>query len=165
MKFSRIILLATLLAGCGNIDLYEKTVTVPGHSWESRFVPSFDFELTDSNQVYYEVFAVLRHTEKYRYNNLYINLRIQGPGQDTALLIRRELQLANNEQWLGEGMDDIYEHRIPIGRLGEASAVVPGTYQISLEQIMREDPLEHVLDIGIRVEKKIKPWRNRTEEN
>lgn len=153
MKFSRIIIIAALLAGCGNIDLYEKTVTVPGHAWESRFVPSFEFELTDSNQVY-QVFTVLRHTEKYRYNNLYINLRIQGPGQDTAMLIRRELQLANNEQWLGEGMDDIYEHRIPIGLLGDARPVTPGTYRFSLEQIMREDPLEHVLDVGIRVEKK-----------
>jgi hypothetical protein len=48
-------------------------------------------------------------------------------------------------------MDDIYEHRIP---LGEPQSLKAGTYTFSLEQIMREDPLEHVLNVGLRLEKK-----------
>jgi hypothetical protein len=48
-------------------------------------------------------------------------------------------------------MDDIYEHRI---QLGAPQTLKAGTYIFTVEQIMREDPLEHVLDVGLRIEKK-----------
>lgn len=148
-----LVALSTMMIACGQINIYEKTVTVPAHAWSSSFKPGFDFDITDSSSVY-QVFLVIRHTEQYRYNNIYLNLRIKGPGNDSALVLRREIKLANNERWLGEGMDDIYEHRTPIGLLGDTKALTPGTYHFTLEQIMREDPLDHVLDVGLRVEKK-----------
>jgi gliding motility-associated lipoprotein GldH len=56
-------------------------------------------------------FFVIRHTEKYNYNNIWINLYSQPPG-DTLHKAPYELQLATNEKgWLGTGMDDIYEQR------------------------------------------------------
>lgn len=146
-------MLGLMAFSCTQIDLYEKTTAVPGHAWQSSFKPSFEFDLTDSSKVY-EVFLVLRHTEKYHFNNIYVNLYIQGPGQDTAMKIQRELKLADNNEWLGDGMDDIYEHRITIGLLGESRAIRPGRYRLQVEQIMREDPLQNVLDVGLRVEKK-----------
>jgi gliding motility-associated lipoprotein GldH len=94
---------------------------------------------------------VLRHTEKYNYTNIYVNLYIKAPGTDSTTKIQRSLLLADNNGWLGSGMDDIYEHRIP---LGEPQSLKAGTYTFSLEQIMREDPLEHVLNVGLRLEKK-----------
>jgi len=48
-------------------------------------------------------------------------------------------------------MDDIYEARLLI-QTGTHFRK-PGDYHITLEQIMREDPLKHVLNVGIRVEK------------
>ena len=48
-------------------------------------------------------------------------------------------------------MDDIYEHRIP---LGDAEPLKAGNYTFTVEQIMREDPLKNVLDVGLRIEKK-----------
>ncbi|MFT3678446.1 MAG: gliding motility lipoprotein GldH [Chitinophagaceae bacterium] len=146
-------MLGLLLFSCTQVDLYEKTTAVPGHAWQSSFKPSFEFDLTDSSKVY-EVFLVLRHNEKYHFNNIYVNLYIQGPGQDTAMKIQRELPLAANDKWLGDGMDDIYEHRMTIGLLGESRAIRPGRYRLQVEQIMRENPLQNVLDVGLRVEKK-----------
>lgn len=143
---------AIITQGCKQVDLFEKTKTIPGHAWASDFKPEFTLDIKDSSSSY-KLFVVLRHTEKYRYNNLFINLGIKGPGRDSALVTRHELPLATNERWLGEGMNDIYEHRIPVGFLGETSTIIPGTYTFQLEQIMREDPLEHVLDVGVRVEK------------
>jgi len=65
---------------------------------------------------------------------------------------RYELQLATNEKgWLGTGMDDIYEHRIA---LTNPQRFRGGTYKFVVEQVMREDPLQHVWNAGIRVEKK-----------
>jgi GldH lipoprotein len=48
-------------------------------------------------------------------------------------------------------MDDIYEHRI---QLTEPQHWKAGVYHFTVEQIMREDPLENVMNVGLRVEKK-----------
>lgn len=139
------------LSSCTTVDLYEKNVTIPGYAWQNSFKPSFDFTIKDTSSLY-QLFLILRHNEKYNYNNIYINLYIQPPGQDTAIKVQRDLQLATNEKgWDAAAMDDVYEHRIP---LGEPQTLKAGNYKFTLEQIMRENPLQNVLNAGIRVEKK-----------
>lgn len=138
------------IASCTTVDLFEKTVAIPGHRWESSFKPSFTFTIKDTTSPY-QVWLVLRHNEKYNFNNIYVNLYAQLPGQDTAIKIQRDLRLANNEGgWEASGMDDIYEHRV---KLGDPQTLKAGTYTFTLEQIMREDPLEHVMNAGLRIEK------------
>ena len=139
------------LVSCTTVDLYEKTVAIPGHAWENSFRPTFEFAIKDTTSRY-QPFLVLRHNEKYNYNNIYINLSIQGPGQDTAQKYQLDLELASNEQgWKATGMDDIYEHRI---KLTPPELLKAGKYNFTLEQIMRENPLQNVFDVGIRIEKK-----------
>ena len=140
---------ALCLSTCTTADLYEKTVSLPGHEWKSNYKPEFNFTITDTATPY-EAFFVVRHTEKYNYNNIWINLYSQPPG-DTLHQAQFELQLATNEKgWLASGMDDIYEHRI---RLIPPRQLRSGTYKLILENIMREDPLKEVLNVGIRIEK------------
>ena len=95
---------------------------------------------------------MLRHNEKYNFNNIYLNLYAQAPGADTAIKIpQQDIVLGNNETgWNATGMDDVYEHRV---KLGEPQTLKAGTYTFTLEQIMREDPLKNVLSAGLRVEK------------
>ena len=145
-----IVLLTSYFISCTTIDLYEKSVTIPGHAWENSFRPSFEFTIKDTSSPY-QLFFVLRHNEKYNYSNIYINIYVQVPGQDTAIKIQRDLVLATNEKgWLGTGMDDIYEHRI---KLTEPEVFKAGNYKFIVEQIMRENPLKNVLNAGIRIEK------------
>lgn len=144
------ILAGSIMHSCTTIDLYEKTQNIPDHEWKSSFRPSFEFDITDTTSSY-QVYFIIRHKDLYNFNNIYLNLYVKGPGQDTARRFRQDLQLATNDKgWLGEGMDDIYEHRV---KLGEALPLRKGKYQFTLEQIMREDPLLHVLQAGVRVEK------------
>ena len=148
--FLLFVLCTFYLASCRTVDLYEKDIAIPGHKWKSDFKPSFTFDIKDSTRPY-QFFLVMRHTEKYNFTNIYVNLHVQPPGKDSIQKIQQDLQLANNDGWLGTGMDDIYEHRI---QLGAPQTLKAGTYIFTVEQIMREDPLEHVLDVGLRIEKK-----------
>lgn len=143
------------LSSCTTIDLYEKDVAIPQHAWSSGFKPTFTFAIKDTSSPY-QLFLILRHTEKYSYTNIYINLYAQQPGADSTRKIQFDLPLANNEYgWLGTGMDDIYEHRIPLTPPGQQFYFrKPGIYTFNVEQIMREDPLKNVLDVGLRIEKK-----------
>jgi len=161
LHYTRWFLIAfLLLAGtisCTPIDLFEKTAVIPGHSWKSSFRPSFTFTIKDTSAPY-QLYFIIRHSDRYRYNNIYFNLYAKGPGQDTAQVATYDIRLATNEKgWLGSGMDDIFEHRQLLTPRSADKAFYfkkPGDYTFTIEQIMREDPLEQVLNTGIRIEKK-----------
>ena len=92
---------------------------------------------------------VLRHDDAYRYKNIWLNITVKDP--DSSYTIKREFTLADNSRWLGTGMDDIIEHRITFNLL--PVRLKKGSYTFILQQAMREDPLDHILNAGIRVEK------------
>lgn len=146
-----------MFVSCSTVDLYEKTASIPGHSWKSSFKPSFTFTIKDTISTY-EVFLVIRHSDRYNFNNIWLNVGIQSPGSDSARRFMINKQLGSDEKgWLGSGMDDIYEHRVSLNEdlaNQEISLRKPGSYTFTLEQIMRDDPLSHVLNAGIRIEKK-----------
>ena len=147
--------LQLIIASCTTIDIFEKTTIIPGHQWASSFKPAFTFIIKDSS-VPYQLFFVIRHNEKYNYRNIYINLYTRRPGGDSTEKIQFDLALATDEKgWLGSGMDDIYEHRIPLTPPEQDLYFKrPGKYTFVIEQIMREDPLKNVMNVGLRIEKK-----------
>lgn len=151
MKLFYIFLFSILIISCGTIDVFEKNVSIPNHTWSSSFVPEITFEITDTSSLY-NIYVVIRHTDAYQYNNIWLNAYVQMP-EDTLRKQRLELRLATDDKgWLGSGMDDIYEHRIRITAEPQQFQK-KGTYTFKLENIMREDPLPHVMNVGIRVEK------------
>jgi gliding motility-associated lipoprotein GldH len=143
-----------MLTACTTVDLYEKVEPIPGHNWKSTFKPSFTFTIKDTTSAY-QLYVLVRHSNQYNYNNLWVNLHTQSP-DGTVSKAQYELPLATAEKgWLGTGMDDLYEHRIALTPLHQNFFFKrAGDYTFTLEQIMREDPLEHVLNIGLRIEKK-----------
>jgi gliding motility-associated lipoprotein GldH len=139
-----------ILASCEfTPGVFEKNVAIPKHEWSSSFQPEIKVEIKDTVAVH-QLYVVVRHTNAYRYNNLWVNLYTSVPGEKERKQ-RFDLRLATDDKgWLGSGMDDIFEHRVLIAPVRFPKA---GTYTFKLEQIMREDPLPHVLNMGIRIEK------------
>lgn len=155
MKFiNRLFLFLVLsivwLTACTTVDLYEKTVSLKDEQWSSSYKPEFNFTIKDTLSQY-QAYFVIRHTQKYNYKNIWINYYYQPPA-DTLHKGTQEFQLATNDKgWLGTGMDDIYEQRIKLSQ--DPGKLKAGEYKFILENIMREDPLQHVLNVGIRIEK------------
>lgn len=135
-----------------NIDVFEKNVVIPDHAWSSGFKPEISFTVQDTT-ARYNIYAVVRHTDAFEFNNLWINIYTKIPGDSAVRKQQLDLKLATDEKgWLGSGMDDIFEHRILITAQPEALTKA-GTYTFRFENIMRVDPLPEVLNMGIRVEK------------
>lgn len=132
------------------MDVFEKTASFPAFQWNTSNKPSFTFRISDTNALY-NIFLVVRHTDNYHFNNLWLNVTTKAPG--TAPVSQKlELTLAKNGKgWLGSGIDDIFTHRVCITH--DPIKLRKGDYQFTLQQIMRENPLESVLDAGVRVEK------------
>jgi len=139
-----------LIAGCNTVGVFEKTEAFSNHSWASSDSLKFNFDVDDTASLY-NVYVVLRHTDAYRYNNIYINVTSINPG-DTAITQQHNFILANNNSgWLGSAMDDIIEQRTAVNNT--PVKLKKGTYTVLLKQIMRDDPLPNILNAGIRVEK------------
>jgi len=138
------------LAACGSLDVFEKNISFENQQWPGSEKPSFSFHVSDTASLY-NIYLVFRHTNAYSYNNIWLKLWRSGP--DTSYGRQVDLRLATNDRgWLGSGMDDIWEHRIKITE----SAVQfrkAGDYRFDIEQVMRQDPLQHVINVGLRVEK------------
>ena len=148
--FNTVILLF-ILASCRHLDVYEKNLPVPGYTWNAGFAPEFVFEITDTASPY-TIYAVLRHTSAYRYNNIWLRVGTAFPG-DSMRYERIELRLGSDAGgWEGNGMDDIWEVRKPL-TTGPVRFGKKGRYRFSLAQIMRDENLPSVMSAGIRVEK------------
>ena len=140
-----------LLGSCIKSDLFEKNATIPGQEWEYSFKPAIQFDITDTVSSY-NIYIVVRHTDAFRYNNLWIRIKSSAPGDSATTTQQFDLPLASQNRWTGSGMDDIYEHRILLYR-SPVKFFKPGQYKVSIEQVMRENPLQHILNVGLRLEK------------
>jgi gliding motility-associated lipoprotein GldH len=153
LKFISMVLICSVICviSCSKIDVFEKNVSIPKLSWQYNFRPQFDFTITDTSSSY-NLYLVIRHTDAYRYNNIWLNVGIQPPG-DTLNYKRLDVLLGTDANgWYGSGLDDIWEYRKLITN-GPYQFKKKGDYKISLAQIMREDPLNNIMSVGLRVEK------------
>ena len=77
---------------------------------------------------------------------------LQIPG-DSMQYQKLELTLGNDATgWEGSGMNDIWEVRKLIN--GKPMRFrKSGEYNYSISQIMRDEPLKHIMNAGLRVEK------------
>lgn len=143
-----------LIAACEPVkmDVYEKNLEIPGHEWAYAHKPAFEVTLEPRDTAYlYNISVNIRHTDAYPYSNIWVLVSTQFPGRQPTVQ-RVELPLADvTGKWLGSGLDDIYEHRIPI----QQNAILnkPGTYRFTFEQNMRQNPLPNVMNVGLRIEK------------
>ena len=153
LTFALIISYFLLICSCTTVDIFEKNVAIPKYAWSSQFKVNLTTEQIMAAISRYNIYVVIRHTDAYRYKNIWLNVEIQSPGGVTRNQ-SLDLQLATDDKgWLGSGMDDVFEHRILITPPQLPELLKKGTYRFRLSNIMREDPLDHVMNVGIRVEK------------
>ena len=143
-------LFITTFCSCGKIDLFEKQSRIPAQNWFYNNVPEFTFQINDTASLY-NIYVVLRHTDLYNYNNVWLRIGSKAPG-DSMTYQNLNIRLSAGTSWKGTGMDDIYEIRELISP-GPVSFNKPGDYTFNIAQIMRENPLKYILNVGLRVEK------------
>lgn len=153
MSFKQLIVIASLLTfvSCTETGLYEKVVFMKGNEWSIAQSPEFNFQIKDTSASYL-VYFIFRHADAYEYNNVWIKLKSQLPGDSVVRSERFDIPLAANSRWLGSGMDDIFDHRVLLYK-DPIRFIKPGNYTIQISHDMRIEPLSHVFNVGLRLEK------------
>ena len=135
-------------------DVFEKNVALPGNRWAANYQPVFTFNISDTAATY-AMYLTMRHTDAYPFSNIWISKQTTLPDGKKDSSIKIEVPLAQPDgKWLGRGMNEIWEHRMPLNRDGEPIRFKhAGQYSIQIQQLMRTNPLPEVLSVGIRLEK------------
>lgn len=143
---------ALFFVSCKQIDIFEKNTAIPEYEWKSDFKVSGSFVINDTISAY-SIYLVLRHTDAYKYNNVWLNIGLQPPG-DSLQKQKVDIKLGDDANgWEGTGMNDIWEVRKLLN--GEPRRFKnPGYYYFEITQIMRDNPLPGMMSAGLRIEKK-----------
>lgn len=147
------ILILTLIA-CVKGATYEKNHAFPNHSWKTNEEVTFEFDILDTTKNY-QLFLMMRHTEAYPFSNIWLRVRTTLPNGQELPVRNTEIPLAETSgKWLGRGMNEIWEHKMPLTRNGAPMHFNQiGRYKMSFRQIMRRNPLPEVMSIGLHVER------------
>jgi len=140
-----------LMSSCNQVEIFEKNTAIPDYKWQQQFTASGDFIIADTVAAY-SIYLVMRHTDAYQYNNIWLNIGLQPPG-DSLHVQKVNLVLGNDANgWEGTGMNDIWEVRKLLNgkprRFKQA-----GKYHFTIAQIMRDNPLLNIMSVGLRIEK------------
>jgi len=134
---------------CDPNVVYEKNITINTDGWKGIESAQFEVEVSDTI-LPHNFYINLRHTTDYKYSNIYLFLDTYFPGdnktRDTIEIILADI----TGKWYGKGMGKILENQVML----QKNFVFPikGLYKFNIEQGMREDELEGIEDIGIRIE-------------
>lgn len=134
---------------CDPRRVYEQNVHLENNQWYRDEPLVFEIPVRDTLHRH-NIYINLRHSGAYRFSNIYLFVKTTAPSEavrkDTL-----EIMLARPDgEWLGKGLGDILDYQ----RIYLQNVKFPykGKYFMELRHAMRPDPLEHVLDAGIRIE-------------
>lgn len=150
MKLAHLLIILTVITSCNSDVVVSSYHSFENPSWPAKDTIHFNFNITNTSALY-TANVMLRHTPSYPYDNMYVFLTTVYPqGQsktDTVNLILADAKGI----WLGSGMGDLYDLKIPLKRQFRFSKA--GTYKIQLVQAMDIDPLPEIVDVGFELVK------------
>jgi gliding motility-associated lipoprotein GldH len=139
------------LSSCDSKRVYEKNKEITDAQWNYLKKIKFDDVVINDVASTYNVYINLRNSVDYRYRNIYFFLDIKFPDNNITRDTVECIIADEKGKWLGKGMGKIKDCRILF--LRNVKFPSAGTYIFSFEQGMREDVLEGITDVGIRIEK------------
>jgi gliding motility-associated lipoprotein GldH len=133
--------------GCTS-NIVDSNLSIPERKWTYRNILKTNFEIKDSSKLY-NIYFKLRHTDDYRYANLFVVVRLK---EDSVIRPKRyQFKLAKEDgEWLGSGSGNLFTYTLPLFTSHKFSK--NRKYEIEIEQNMRDNPLAGISDIGVLVE-------------
>ncbi len=144
------IFLISGIISCDRKRVFEAYQPLGEKGWNKDSVVVFNVELTDTIRNH-NLYVNIRNKGTYPYSNLWLFLSIGSPdGISRTDTVEFSLAEASG-RWKGSGIGDLYDNQI----LYKSSAYFPhkGNYTFQIKQGMRDNVLEGIRDIGIRIEK------------
>lgn len=156
MKIFWISIIALLfsLVGCAPSGYYQKDYVMKDAAWTHENKLTFDINIADT-QSHYNTFLLVRHDDNFPTSNIWLKIKVAHADDATNTYEERiELLMMDADgKPLGKSFGDIWEQKKLLSNLPPFKKA--GTYTITIEHVMRTNPLEGVMNIGLQVEKNV----------
>ncbi|MEQ9063391.1 MAG: gliding motility lipoprotein GldH [Vicingaceae bacterium] len=139
-----------MLESCDSSRIYEQNQEIDGAEWAEQESKEFVFSI-DNTEFLYNVYINVRNKNEYAYNNLFLFIEMTAPDEkffaDTI-----EFTLADKSgRWTGTGIGNTWQNQFAL--LKGVKILIPGEYKVTIRHGMRQDTLNSISDVGLRVEK------------
>ncbi len=149
LMLSITVVAATLfLSSCREAPFYEKMQTFNGE-WSAGNPATFTFEVEDTTSAY-SFLLNLRHTEAYRYSNLFLFMQLDFPNGKLSVDTLECVLADPKGRWTGKASGNLVNHRIILNP--KAIFPLPGEYTVKITHAMRHDTLREIMDVGFALE-------------
>ncbi|HOI33178.1 MAG: gliding motility lipoprotein GldH [Bacteroidales bacterium] len=143
------VLFFLLFTACKQNVLMDENLAVDTDGWDFRNKAGFELEVEDTLALH-AFYLNVRQKESYRYSNLYIFLHTTFPN-GTITHDTIECVLAKPDgKWLGRSSGNYISNQILLNE--SLRFPLSGQYRFEIEQAMREEKLQGIADIGLRIE-------------
>jgi gliding motility-associated lipoprotein GldH len=144
------LLISISLFSCGKTTIFEKYEKIENAIWDRNKVITFDVPIKNINKKY-NIFIVVRHSEIYPFNNLYIGVDIYTPSGDKRSK-DYYLELRNEDRsFKGDGLGEIWDLKVQI--MKNVSFTKEGIHKFEISNLMQYPNLPDIMEIGLIVEK------------
>lgn len=138
------------LTSCGKKLFFDDVQALPKEGWDKNQKLRFSIEVNDTVSTFQ--FAMhIRNDVNYRYSNVYFFLETQFPNGN---ITRDTLECVVADpygKWLGSGYGKLKQNLIVLNP--SIKFPLKGQYTFDIQQAMRDEVLEGITDIGLRVER------------
>lgn len=140
-----------LLASCDKEKVFEQNCEINGGAWHKDSIVKFEINVVDTIS-FHNLYINITNTGEYMYRNLYVFLDVFSPEEGNNIRDTIECILADNAgKWLGSTAGNVINNQILFKR--GIRFPLAGAYVFEFEQGMRTEALEHIIGVGLRVEK------------
>jgi gliding motility-associated lipoprotein GldH len=144
------VLLSFLSVSCGKAPLFDNNIAIKESVWKANENALFEVVVNDTTKIY-KFYLNVRHTQAYRYSNLYVFLNTRFPNGNITRDTLECLLATPEGKWLGKGFGELKDNQILLN--SALRFPLKGKYIFELEQGMRVKELKDISDIGIRIER------------
>lgn len=147
-----ILCLVLICSSCNDDIIYESFQHIDEAEWSYADVKTFEIDLKENKDSGYELNLLFRHNNEYAWRNLNIRVHTTFPDGTKKTSIE-EIPFADAKgKWYGSGKGDIILNEITLQE--KAYIEKSGIHTFQIEQFMRYEPLEGIMDIGMSVSKR-----------
>ena len=141
-----------MLISCDSNRVYEDNIEFKDRTWKTTTPAELEFEVSDTAQSY-NLYLDVRNSLDYPYARLFVNYQLVDPN---GTVVKKEMLTENlfdvktGEPNGRSGLGDVYDHQFDF--LTNYSFEKTGKHKVRFEQFMRQDTLQGILAVGLRVE-------------
>jgi gliding motility-associated lipoprotein GldH len=147
------IIFIVIMASCDDQRVYQEYNDFDQRYWLVNEQPSFEFTINDTATAY-NIYCNIRNSTVYPYSRLFVNYTLQdssGRELQKKLLNEFLFEAKTGKPFGKSGLGDLYDHQFTMIKNHRFQKA--GTYRVKFEQFMRQDTLDGILSVGLRVEK------------